>query len=323
MPAETTARREAGDGGARADDSATQLDLECDALGVEIIPPGQNLPAEIPIETIENARLPGSYQKAVTALNRCLRVDEAKDWSDKAEAIAAYARMSRDENLMKIALRIKSRAIRRCGELLKQFSAPGSRTDKPSGDAPTRLTQREAAERARLSKDQEVTAVRVASVPGETFEKLVDSDDPPTVTKLAEMGKASKPGRESPGDGKAERKARPKKLTGVPFADAPSHLSHLIVLVYNLASVARQLAGQDDVLEQVRGHGLVVTDEDVDTATEFLVGLRKAHESGPPRWPSRSPSQHHPSPTPSRNTTGSIARPRPKQCSTCSASRPR
>jgi hypothetical protein len=41
--------------------------------------------------------------------------------------------------------RIKARAIRRAGELLKTFQAPGTRTDKPSNGAGTRLTQREAA----------------------------------------------------------------------------------------------------------------------------------------------------------------------------------
>jgi hypothetical protein len=33
-----------------------------------------------------------------------------------------------------------------------------------------------------MSKDQEVTAVRVANVPAEDFEAAVESDDPPTIT---------------------------------------------------------------------------------------------------------------------------------------------
>lgn len=45
------------------------------------------------------------------------------------------------------------------------------------------------AREAGLSKDQQVQAVRVASVPESEFEDLIDSDTPPTVTKLAEQGK--------------------------------------------------------------------------------------------------------------------------------------
>jgi hypothetical protein len=35
--------------------------------------------------------------------------------------------------------------------------------------------------------------VRVANVPAEQFEKAIESDEPPTVTALAEMGKQSRP----------------------------------------------------------------------------------------------------------------------------------
>jgi hypothetical protein len=40
-----------------------------------------------------------------------------------------------------------------------------------------------------LSEHQRKTALRVANVPGEEFERAVESDQPPTVTALAERGK--------------------------------------------------------------------------------------------------------------------------------------
>lgn len=83
-----------------------------------------------------------------------------------------------------LATRIKSRAISRAGELLKQFQRPGTRSDlAPSNGAGTR-SQRSAAEAAGMSKRQEVTAVRVANVPRAEFERLVESDDPPSVAEL-------------------------------------------------------------------------------------------------------------------------------------------
>jgi len=49
----------------------------------------------------------------------------------------AVARMADDDSLRVLADRIQARAVRRMGELLKQFPAmPGARTDKPRGRPP-------------------------------------------------------------------------------------------------------------------------------------------------------------------------------------------
>lgn len=50
-----------------------------------------------------------------------------------------------------------------------------------------------AATQAGLSERQKVTALRVANVPTREFDALVESEKPPTVTKLAEQGKTAKP----------------------------------------------------------------------------------------------------------------------------------
>jgi hypothetical protein len=94
-----------------------------------------------------------------------------------------------------MADRIQARAIRRCGELLKEIQpAKGTRTDiEPRNGGDTRLTRAQAAEDAGLSKRQKDTALRVASVPAEEFEEAIESDKPPTVTELAERGKQSQP----------------------------------------------------------------------------------------------------------------------------------
>lgn len=146
---------------------------------------------------VSDARLPATYEQAKSALAQCSRIDECQEWANKAEALASYARQADDDTLRKLADRIQARAVRRCGELLKQFDGrqgqnlPGAKSDVAvTFSAPT---QREAAEAAGLSKRQQVTAVRVANVPAEHFEKAVESDRPPTVTALAEMGKQSRP----------------------------------------------------------------------------------------------------------------------------------
>lgn len=86
------------------------------------------MPANLP--SIANATLPVVYQKAKEALATCDRIDECKDWADKTAALASYAKQSEDEALFKMAMRIRGRALRRCGELLREFQNQGARTDK-------------------------------------------------------------------------------------------------------------------------------------------------------------------------------------------------
>lgn len=131
-----------------------------------------------------NARLPASYEAAKAALAECTRIDECQTWANKAEALASYAKQAEDDTMRKHADRIQARAIRRCGELLKQFDGKGN-NQHGEGD---RLTQRQAAIDAGMSHHQQKQAVRVANVPEHDFDGVVESDNPPTVTRLAEMG---------------------------------------------------------------------------------------------------------------------------------------
>ena len=84
-----------------------------------------------------------------------------------------------------MARRIHGRAVRRAGELLKTFNNERARTDLDDGV----VTQTSVAREAGMSKRQQVTAVRVANISEPEFEAAVESDNPPSVTKLAEMGK--------------------------------------------------------------------------------------------------------------------------------------
>jgi len=134
------------------------------------------------------AKLPQTYANAKTALYNCVSVDECQSWADKAAALASYAKQSQDEELMKMATRIKARAIRRAGELLKQIQPAKNQHDASARAGALPSSRTEAATDAGLSSHQTKQALRTASVPAEEIEKLVESETPPTVTKLAEMG---------------------------------------------------------------------------------------------------------------------------------------
>ena len=69
------------------------------------------LPATLPANS--DAQLPQRYEAARSAIAECERIDECKDWSDKAAAMASYARQAKDDSLRVMAVRIQARAERR------------------------------------------------------------------------------------------------------------------------------------------------------------------------------------------------------------------
>lgn len=141
------------------------------------------LNAAVPAVT-QNAKLPASYEHAKQALAACASLDECQSWADKAAALASYAKQAKDDELMKQAIRIRDRAVRRSGELLKQIEpGPGARSDL--GPVATRGS---IASSAGMSERQAKTAIRVANVPAQDFERQVESETPPTVTALASQG---------------------------------------------------------------------------------------------------------------------------------------
>ena len=152
------------------------------------------LPALPDYVPVASAKLPANYEAAVQAVADCVSLDQCQDWADKLAAVASYARQAEDDRLTNYAVRLQSRAIRRCGELLKQFDGKGrnQHTEDKAVDHP-KLSQREAAASAGMSEHQQKTAVRVANLRADTFERAIEAEKPATVTKLAEMGKQSRP----------------------------------------------------------------------------------------------------------------------------------
>lgn len=144
--------------------------------------------------TIRSAPLPASYEEARNALAKCEHTDECQDWADKMAALASYARQAKDDFLLIKARRIQLRAIERGGELLSQVkAAPGRPPKIREGDRPI-LGREAAATDAGLSEHQRKTMLRVAAVPDDVREQMIEAAR--TVSELAERGtkrKAVKP----------------------------------------------------------------------------------------------------------------------------------
>lgn len=117
-----------------------------------------------------------------------LLVDGQKVTVADIRKMKAEVKQTSDEELMRFATRVRDRAIRRAGELLKQI-APANGANQNIGAATDTkvLTRKDAAKQAGMSKRQQVTAIRIANVPADVFERQVESANPLTVTALAEV----------------------------------------------------------------------------------------------------------------------------------------
>jgi hypothetical protein len=137
-----------------------------------------------------NPPMPVVYQNAKQALITCTKLDECKDWADKMSALSSYAKQADNPELEILAKKIRAHAMKRCGELLREFDGRGDHwKSKRDGDDHFTLTQKTAGENAHMSERQIKESVQIANVPDDLFEELVESDKPPTITQLAELGK--------------------------------------------------------------------------------------------------------------------------------------
>lgn len=108
------------------------------------------------------------------------------------EALRSYARQTDDDTLLNLAKRIKGRAIRRYGQLLREIEPAKNQYDANARAGSGLSTRIQAGTEAGLSERQVKTGLRVAAIPDDQFEAQIDSDTPPTITELAEQGTQKK-----------------------------------------------------------------------------------------------------------------------------------
>ena len=74
------------------------------------------------------------YQKAKQVLAEYKRIDQVKDFRDKAMALRAYAKQAKDRTLEEDAIVARLRAERRLGEILEN-------TERNKGGNPTLISK--------------------------------------------------------------------------------------------------------------------------------------------------------------------------------------
>jgi N6-adenosine-specific RNA methylase IME4 len=116
------------------------------------------------------------YEQARAALAQCVRVDEAKDIKDRAEALQFYARQSKDYELETWAAAIRLRAIRRVGEISMGLDKAKAGGNGGGSELPRRGSslKKDALDAAGLSTQSASRYERVSEIPQERFDQCIE-----------------------------------------------------------------------------------------------------------------------------------------------------
>lgn len=122
--------------------------------------------------------VPIEYERAIKDLVACTTLDEAKYWDTKSDALAAWAKIYRNDEVGIEARRLKLHAYRRMGEIAHELR-PGSRGAVKGHvgalkGAPSLLIEKG------LKLEQANAASYLGKLPEREFKAIVDLPRPPT-----------------------------------------------------------------------------------------------------------------------------------------------
>ncbi|HXR88853.1 MAG TPA: hypothetical protein VN750_01080, partial [Steroidobacteraceae bacterium] len=123
-------------------------------------------------------------------LSKCERIEDCQRISDWAEQIAVAAKQSRDRRAIEQAKRIMHRAKARVGELLLQIPGwlPGKGAPGHNGTIPNPNSRAQVAKRLGLAGHETHNAVALAKIDKATFNSLVETSPPPSLSHLVRIG---------------------------------------------------------------------------------------------------------------------------------------
>lgn len=133
---------------------------------------------------------PIQYEQACHAIVACIHIDEAQAWANKADALAAWAKMYGDDRVSTEARRLKLHAYRRMAQLAEEL-LPGWAESR--GISSPRVSSLVVLKDQGLTHGIASTVQRIGRVSESKFAKAVESEKPPTPGTLVHIESAASP----------------------------------------------------------------------------------------------------------------------------------
>lgn len=124
--------------------------------------------------------MPVVYEEGIRALQACIDLDDAKEWSDKADALAAWARMYHSDDFKRKAAQLKLRAYQRMGTLAMEL-----RPQKKPGYGGAVPGPRSLLLESGLNLPQARAALTIARAPKDKVQEQFDKDRPPAPSRAS------------------------------------------------------------------------------------------------------------------------------------------
>lgn len=150
-----------------------------------------NLPTDIH-QRIPNAILPVEYAAACRAIAACLTIDESKNWSDKADALAAWAKIYKSDQASLEAKRLKLHAYRRMSELSDQLRPANQKEKGPGAARGARPGPQTLLTAHGFSQTQAQNIRKIGAIPHSQFEVIINSENPPGIKRAAFLGRGQR-----------------------------------------------------------------------------------------------------------------------------------
>lgn len=124
--------------------------------------------------------VPVVYEEACRAITACKSIDEAKYWSDKADALSAWARIYNEDKVSIEAKRLKLHAYRRMAELADQIM-PQWRAERGFRYATVPIILADYG----IGRSQARVIAKIGEMPAAVVKRAIDKRKPPTPSTLA------------------------------------------------------------------------------------------------------------------------------------------
>lgn len=126
--------------------------------------------------------VPVEYESAIKALQACITLDESKYWSDKADALAAWAKIYRNDKVGVEAKRLKLHAYRRMGILAQELRP--LKNIRKAGRICSTVGPGTAISEHGFSRNEAAAALKLASLRDSEFDRLISQPRPPAPTTV-------------------------------------------------------------------------------------------------------------------------------------------